>query len=194
MKIIDKNIKELKFADYNPRTLTEKQFKDLKNSINEFGLVDPVIINKNPERKNVIVGGHQRVRVAKGMGMEYIPCVEVNLDLKRERELNVRLNRNVGGWDYDVLADQFDMAELVDWGFSEKNLYGLFDDIDYSILEDDDVDLNMETLKDGTRKAIQIEFKLEDYDEAVKLLKIMREQYDYVGSEVVNFFKSKINE
>ena len=56
MKIIDKNIKELKFADYNPRTLTEKQFKDLKNSINEFGLVDPVIINKNPERKNVIVG------------------------------------------------------------------------------------------------------------------------------------------
>ena len=194
MKIIDKNIKELKFADYNPRTLTEKQFKDLKNSINEFGLVDPVIINKNPERKNVIVGGLQRVRVAKGMGMEYIPCVEVNLDLKRERELNVRLNRNVGGWDYDVLADQFDMAELVDWGFSEKNLYGLFDDIDYSILEDDDVDLNMETLKDGTRKAIQIEFKLEDYDEAVKLLKIMREQYDYVGSEVVNFFKSKINE
>ena len=194
MKIIDKNIKELKFADYNPRTLTEKQFKDLKNSINEFGLVDPVIINKNPERKNVIVGGHQRVRVAKGMGMEYIPCVEVNLDLKRERELNVRLNRNVGGWDYDVLADQFDMAELVDWGFSEKNLYGLFDDIDYSILEDDDVDLNMETLKDGTRKAIQIEFKLEDYEEAVSLLKIMREKYEYVGAEVVNFFKSKVNE
>jgi len=84
----------------------------------------------------------------------------VNLSYEKERELNVRLNKNVGGWDYDILADNFELEELTDWGFSEKNLFGMFGEVDYSILEDDDVDMNMEALKDGTRKAIQIEFKL----------------------------------
>ena len=70
----------------------------------------------------------------------------------------------------------------------------MFDEVDYSILEDDDVDMNMEALKDGTRKAIQIEFKLEDYDEATELLKLMREKHEYVGKVVVDFFKKDLNE
>ena len=93
---------------------------NLKDSISRFGLVDPIIVNSNKDRKNIIVGGHQRVKVAKDMDIEYVPVLEVDLTYEKERELNIRLNKNTGEWDMDVLANMFDMDELVDWGFDEE--------------------------------------------------------------------------
>ena len=138
MNITNKNIDSLIFAEYNPRQLGKDEYKHLKDSIDRFGLVDPVIINKNKERKNIIVGGHQRVRVAKDMGIDKIPCVEVNLSYDKERELNIRLNKNTGQWDYDILADMFDMNELIDWGFTEDELVGYAADEEKEGLIDDD--------------------------------------------------------
>ena len=92
-KIVNKKIDDLIFAEYNPRQLSKEQFKYLKDSIHRFGLVDPVIINKNKERKNIIIGGHQRTKVAKAMGIKQVPCVELNLSYDKEKELNIRLNK-----------------------------------------------------------------------------------------------------
>ena len=83
-------------------------------------MVDPIIVNKNKDRKNIIIGGHQRVKVAKDMKIEVVPCLELDLTYEKERELNVRLNRNTGEWDMDSLANFFDEDELMDWGFNEK--------------------------------------------------------------------------
>ncbi len=113
---------DLIMAEYNPRQLTKDQYSQLKDSIKRFGLVDPLIVNKNKERKNILVGGHQRFKIAKEMGIDEIPCVEVDLTLDAEKELNIRLNKNVGEWDYDALANYFDVGELTDWGFSNDEL------------------------------------------------------------------------
>ena len=190
--IVIKDIDDLIFADYNPRQLTEQQYKHLKESIKKFGLIDPIIINKNKDRKNTIIGGHQRTRVAKTMGITEIPCVEIDLDLEKERELNIRLNKNTGGWNYDMLADLFDMKELIDFGFNEKSLVGLFDDIDYSILEDSAMEEAMEGLNSQTRKSILIEFKLDEFQEAFDLYKQMQEKYGYLGSKIIEFFKKEL--
>ena len=115
-------INSLIFAEYNPRQLTKDQYQNLKDSIQRFGLVDPIIVNKNKERKNIIVGGHQRVKVAKDMKIEYVAVLEVDLTYDKERELNIRLNANTGEWDTDVLANMFDMEELQDWGFDDIDL------------------------------------------------------------------------
>ena len=122
MKTKDYLIGSLIFAEYNPRQLTKEQYRNLRDSIERFGFVDPVIINKHPERENIVIGGHQRIRIAEDMGMEKVPCVELNLSLDKERELNVRLNRNVGEWDWDALANYFDVGELAEWGFKEEEL------------------------------------------------------------------------
>ena len=127
MKVIQKKISELIFADYNPRQLFKKEYKHLKESIGKFGLVDPIIINKNKDRENVIIGGHQRVKIAKELKIKDIPCVEVDLELERERELNIRLNKNTGSWDYDILANMFEVDELVEWGFDEKEFNVMLD-------------------------------------------------------------------
>ena len=126
-KVIQKDINSLIFAEYNPRQLTKDQYQHLKDSIERFGLVDPIIVNKNKERKNIIVGGHQRVKVAKDMDIEFVPVLEVDLTYEKERELNIRLNKNTGEWDMDNLANFFDMDELMDWGFEKEDLK-LFDD------------------------------------------------------------------
>ena len=130
MKIEKRKISELIKAEYNPRTLTKDAHKDLTDSLTRFGFVDPVIVNINSERKNVIIGGHQRTKVWKGLGHRSVPCVELDLSLDQEKELNVRLNKNVGSWDHDMLANNFDLDELKEWGFDDKDLFHKIDDMD----------------------------------------------------------------
>ena len=86
MKIKIHNIDDLIFAEYNPRQLTKDQYQSLKDSIQRFGLVDPIIINSNDERKNIVVGGHQRLKIAKDLNIEKIPCVELDLTIQQEKE------------------------------------------------------------------------------------------------------------
>tara|TARA_Y100001937_G_scaffold66608_1_gene91095 strand:- start:927 stop:2099 length:1173 start_codon:yes stop_codon:yes gene_type:complete len=130
---------QLIMAEYNPRQLTKDQHSQLKDSIKRFGLVDPLIVNKNKERKNILVGGHQRLRIAKELGINKIPCVEVDLNMDQEKELNIRLNKNVGEWDYDSLANYFDVGELMDWGFTDDELQFYEDEPEQGLIEDDEI-------------------------------------------------------
>ena len=102
MKITNTKTSELIFAEYNPRQLKKEQFQQIKDSITRFGIVDPIIVNSNKDRKDIIIGGHQRVKVALEMGIGTIPCHYVNLTRDKERELNIRLNKNTGEWDWDI--------------------------------------------------------------------------------------------
>jgi len=116
------SVSELKAAEYNPRQWTEKEIEDLTNSIKEFGVVDPLIINKHKGRENMVVGGHFRLYIAKKLGIKTVPVVYVDLDEKKERELNIRLNKNQGEWDFDKLANEFDNEDLLEFGFTEIEL------------------------------------------------------------------------
>ena len=116
MKIHKVKIAELNPAEYNPRRMTNKQYEDLKNSLEKFGCVDPIIINGD-----VIVGGHQRVRIMRELGAEFVPAVRVNLSKEDEKELNIRLNKNMGEWNMDMLSD-FDIDDLLEWGFKHIEL------------------------------------------------------------------------
>jgi len=130
LNLIYYNPTELIAAEYNPRQLTKEQHKDLTDSIKRFGLVDPLIVNTHKERKNILVGGHQRLKIAQELNIKEIPCVEVELTPAKERELNIRLNKNSGEWDYDALANNFDVGELTEWGFTDENLFPFDQDYD----------------------------------------------------------------
>ncbi len=118
MKIEKVKIHDLNPAEYNPRKMTLKQYEDLKNSLEKFGCVDPIIINSD----NTIVGGHQRVRIMVELGATQVPVVRVNLSKEDEKELNVRLNKNTGEFDFDIMADNFDIEDLLEWGFKHIDL------------------------------------------------------------------------
>ncbi len=189
MKIVNRKIKDLIRAEYNPRELTKDQYNHLKDSLLRFGVVDPVIVNKHPDRDNIIIGGHQRSKVWEDMGNDKIPTVELSLTLDKEKELNVRLNKNTGQFDMDMLANHFDTSDLIDWGFREDEVY--FDDTDYSVLDNEDLTEQLADMAAGVKKAIQIEFDIEHYEEAQELVKFWREQDAYVGSMLIEKLKDE---
>lgn len=151
-------------TEYNPRRLSKKQYQDIVNSLERFGFVDPVIVNENRDRKNVIVGGHQRVKVAKDLGYKFVPCVFVNLTLEQERELNVRLNKNSGEWDYEALANYFDVPELVEYGFTYEELGAIEVESPEEISDE-------ETLEDANKKIVISPASLQQRKEIEIILK-----------------------
>ena len=130
---------ELIAAEYNPRQLTRDQHKELTDSIVRFGLVDPLIVNIHKERKNILVGGHQRLKIAQELNIKEIPCVEVELNPDQEKELNIRLNKNSGEWDYDALANNFDVENLTEWGFTDDELQFYDDEPEQGLIDDDEI-------------------------------------------------------
>jgi ParB-like chromosome segregation protein Spo0J len=119
MIIEKKKLSELTPAPYNPRQSTAKQEKHLKASLEKFGVVEPIIFNK---QTGYIVGGHFRVRELKKLGYKEIECVIVDLSEEDEKELNIRLNANTGEWDWDMLANEWDAVELEEWGMEVPNI------------------------------------------------------------------------
>ena len=100
LAITEVKISELNPAPYNPRKWSEESTAQLTESIRQFGLVDPIIANGAPERKNVVIGGHFRLKVAKDLKFKTVPVVYLNIpDEAKEKELNLRLNKAVGDWE-----------------------------------------------------------------------------------------------
>lgn len=127
LKIQMVKISELNPAPYNPRKWSEEATAQLTESIRRFGMVDPILVNGAAGRKNVVIGGHMRLKIAKDLGYTEVPVVYINIpEEAKERELNLRLNKNLGDWDLELLA-KFDESLLGDIGFTSEELDGVFD-------------------------------------------------------------------
>mgnify|MGYP001597730811 FL=1 len=120
-------IGDLKKSEYNPRKWNKDQAETLKESITRFGCVDPLLANNAPGRENVLIGGHFRLEIATELGYKEVPVVYVNIpELEKEKELNIRLNKNLGEFDFTLLKD-FQEEFLVDVGFTTEELDSVFE-------------------------------------------------------------------
>lgn len=140
LKIVDVPIGELKPSEYNPRTWDKEAIRNMTESIKRFGMVDPVICNCAPGRENIVIGGHFRLHVAKLLSFTTVPVIYLNIrNLDMEKELNLRLNRNTGTWDLELLKN-FDLNMLLDVGFNDNDLSEIWD----KMLETEDDSFNQE--------------------------------------------------
>lgn len=128
MEVVQVLVSELKHASYNPRKITPEDFDQIKTSISKYGFVQPLVCNKASGREGIIIGGNQRFEVAKKMGMTEVPVYWVDIpDIAREKELNIRLNKAQGEFDWTLLQQNFDIPNLTDWGFDLKEININFD-------------------------------------------------------------------
>ena len=152
MQIEKKKVIDLVPADYNPRKDLrpgDKEYEKLKRSIDEFGYVDPLIWNKRTSR---LVGGHQRLKVLKDIGIDEVDVVVVDMDEEKEKALNVALNKISGDWDKDKLmllitdlqGEDFDVSLT---GFDPEDLDDLFKDDMKDGVKDDNFDVDKELKK-----------------------------------------------
>lgn len=138
MLIETKKIDELTPAPYNPRKITKIELERLKRSLSEFGYVEPVIWNK---ATGYVVGGHQRLKALKELGIEEVECVVIDVPEDKEKALNIALNKISGDWDsdkvfeilddldnnkFDITLTGFEMADLEDFRFNDDIDTGYF--------------------------------------------------------------------
>ena len=170
-KIIQRNAGELKPYENNPRQHSESQLDRLVRSIQEFGFTNPILVDADSN----VIAGHGRLMAAELMGLATVPTIELkHLTAEQKRAYVIADNQLAlnSTWDDDVL--QAELEALGDAGY-DLSLLGWGDDIptftedpDYSAL--DDLDDPTSDLADGVLKAIQIEFRAEDYEEAKALV------------------------
>ncbi len=124
IEYVDINL--LKLSEYNPRTHSKEMLEQLKNSLTEFEMVDPVIVNNAKGREQIVIGGHARIKAGKELGYTTIPVVYVNIpDIKNEQRLNLKLNKISGDWDMSLLAE-FDESLLSEVGFTSEEIDDIF--------------------------------------------------------------------
>lgn len=141
-------ISVLKPAEYNPRKKLkpgDKEYKKIKDSIEEFGFADPLVVNADM----TIIGGHQRLNVAIDLGYTEVPCAVVDVDKTREKALNIALNKITGEWDEQMLADLLTDLKEADYdldytGFEAPEVEQLFSNIYDKKVKEDDFDVDKE--------------------------------------------------
>lgn len=151
MKIEKVDINDLISPNYNPREISPEEMEKLKTSIEEFGYVDPIIVN---EVNNHIVGGNQRYEALKELGYETVDVVYVHEeDSNREKALNIALNKISGEWDNEKLTQifnemSFEGFDITLTGFEDFEIndsLGFFDDnFDDSDIEEGGADENFD--------------------------------------------------
>lgn len=132
-------ISKLKLLDNNPRTISKEQMQKLCKSIQddpEFLNARPILVNKTTEHhegpseslsstKDVytVYAGNQRVRAAKKLKMKEIPCI-VEFDIPEEilKKRTVLDNSSFGEWNFEILANEFDVEMLLDCGFNPEEI------------------------------------------------------------------------
>lgn len=123
-----RRVRDLLPYEFNPRTLGEEQHAHLTKSLSKFGLVEIPVVNTD----NKLIAGHQRVRVLIELGRANdtidVRVPSRTLTIEEFREYLVRSNKNVGDWDFNILANSFEIDDLKAWGFKEAELGLNFDE------------------------------------------------------------------
>jgi hypothetical protein len=188
MKTEKINIKLVKSNPNNPRIIKDDKFAKLVASIKEFPKMlelRPIVVNDDM----IVLGGNMRLKACTAAGLKEVYIIKAS-DLTEQEQKQFIIKDNVSGgeWDWSMLANEWDSEELDSWGL---DVWQKAPDIDYDILEDDDVSEQLDDMTNGVKKAIQIEFEAEHYEEAYQLVKFWRERNAYVGGMIMEYLKAE---
>jgi len=186
-KIVFRHTETLKPYENNPRQHSEAQLDRLVRSIKEFGFTNPILIDGDCN----VIAGHGRLMAAELMGLPRVPTIALGHLTADQRRAYVIADNQLAlnsTWDDDALQAELEALgevgydlTLLGWG---DDLPTFGEDIDLSALDDMEDDPTTE-LADGVMKAIQIEFRPEDYEEAKALVDAARKRGDYVGMKLI---------
>ena len=185
---VNLNVGQVKGLAKNPRLIRGEKFDKLVKSIIEFPEMlelRPIVVDENM----VVLGGNMRLKACHEAGLTEIPILEAkNLTIEQKNEFLIKDNVGFGDWEWELIGNEWKSEQLEEWGLE---VWQQETDVDYSILDDEDISDQLEDMTNGVKKAIQIEFEAEDYEEAYALVKFWREQKAYVGGMIMEYFKSE---
>ena len=189
MKTITVKISDVKSNPNNPRIIKDDKFQKLVASIKELPQMlqlRPIVVNEDM----VVLGGNMRLKACKEAGLKEIPIIKAtDLSEEQQRSFIIKDNVGYGEWDWEALANEWDAERLIEWGL---DVWKAPTEVDYSILDGaDEMDNLISDMANGVKKAIQIEFEAEHYEEGYELVKFWRERKAYVGGMIMEYLKEE---
>jgi len=187
------SIQDVKIYENNSRTHSDRQVEQIAASIQEFGFTNPLLVDENLQ----IIAGHGRLMAADMMGLESVPVIKLSGLTETQKRAYVIADNKLAlnaGWNDDLLAQElealtFDDFDLGIIGWDEVPEFAATPD--YGILDEEDLSDELNTLQEGVRKAIQIEFEPEHYEEAQQVISWWRQQNAYIGMMLIDFLKKE---
>jgi len=180
--------KDIIANENNPRVIKDDKFKKLVQSIKDFPQMlqlRPIVVND----EMVVLGGNMRLRAVQEVGLKEVPIIKASdLTEEQQKEFIIKDNVGFGEWDWDVLANEWEPELLTEWGL---DVWQQPVEVDYSLLDEEDLSDELADMADGVKKAIQIEFEPDHYDEATELVKFWRERGAYVGYMIMQYLKEE---
>ena len=145
----------------------------------------PIVVDEN----NTILGGNMRYKACQDLNFKEVYIVKADdLTEQQKQEFIIKDNVGFGEWDWDILANVWDNTQLKDWGM---DVWQPEEDIDYSILDDEDFEKELDGMEGNIRKALQIPFEADNYEEAKDLYKFWVDRGAYVGGMIIELLKSE---
>tara|TARA_R110001599_G_C12183410_1_gene654258 strand:+ start:35 stop:613 length:579 start_codon:yes stop_codon:yes gene_type:complete len=181
-------ISKIKSNPNNPRVIKDYKFKKLMNSIVDFPdmlKLRPIIVDEN----NIILGGNMRYKACLELGHKDVWAVMAD-DLTEEQKKQFVIKDNVGfgEWDWDLLANDWETKELKDWGI---DVWQPEEAVDYSVLDEVDLDSEIDNMYEQTKKSIILEFPTEKYINGVQQVYESLKKKEADLSDI--FYKAMLN-
>lgn len=174
MKPIKINIDKIKNNPENPRVIKDYKFNKLVKSIKDFPemmQLRPIVVDEN----NIILGGNMRYKAAVQAGLKNVYVIQADdLSEKQKKEFVIKDNSSFGEWDWDVLANEWELNELKEWGLDLPRIY--FDEDEEPELDKDIFDQELDTYINAKVKQITLYFNADEYEKAVKDLETIRQK------------------
>jgi len=172
-EIIDIDVSLIKRNNKNPRLIKDNRFKQLVNSVKEFPEMlkkRPLVCYSNADGTYTVLGGNMRLEALKQIGVKKVPVILCDdWDEAKKRQFIIKDNISFGNWDFDILAEDFDLVELKDWGFYEINfLENDLNELDKVNIDSEEVKKFTLVLQFGTKEEFDnIRKKLLDYGKSL---------------------------
>ena len=177
----------------NARTHSDEQVGQIAASIKEWGWTTPVLVDE----QGGIIAGHGRTLAAQKLGMTQVPVMVAKGWSDAKKRAYVLADNKLAlnaGWDNEMLA--LELGEIGELGFNLE-LIGFdpselnFTAVDYSVLDGEDIDEQLDEMANGVRKAIQIEFEPDHYEEAQELVSFWRNEGAYIGYMLLDMLRKE---
>jgi site-specific DNA-methyltransferase (adenine-specific) len=156
------DIRQIRSNPDNPRFIKDYKFEKLVKSIREFPQMlelRPIVVNQDM----IVLGGNMRLKACEAAGIEQVPIIFAdNLTEEQQREFIIKDNSSFGEWDWDLLANEWDTEQLIDWGMdipddwavdevleAEEDNYEAADDIQTDIVLGDLIEIGEHRLLCG---------------------------------------------
>ena len=170
------HISEIKENAKNPRVIKGYKFEKLVKSIKDFPKMlelRPIVVNE----QNIILGGNMRYKAAVEAGLTEVFIVQAKeLTEKQQEEFIIKDNSSFGEWDWDLLANEWEIKELSDWGLDLPKIY--FDEDKEPEIDKDIFDHELDTYINAKVKQICLYFNSDEYEQAINDLQRIREAED----------------